>query len=140
MTSLADYLASMQRRRWQPGLLDCGIFLADWAIACGRPDPIADIRGTYDSARGFLRILRREDGFARSCAMRLQWIGAVATSSPAAGDLAVVLAPYAIEGGRIKRRPVGAICVSPTMRAVLTPDLGVVIAGLPVVSAWTLNG
>jgi len=140
--TLADYLASLSRRRWQPGVLDCGVFMADWAVVCGRPDPIADVRGSYSSERAFLRILRREGGFQASCAARLARIGAVAAISPSAGDFAVVLAPYAVKGGRIMRRPTGALCVSATRRAVITSDLGVVIAGeteLPLVAAWTFG-
>ncbi len=140
--TLADYLTSLTRRRWRPGVLDCGVFLADWAVACGRPDPIADVRGSYDSEREFMRILRREGGFMASCATRLARIGAVATTSPMAGDFAIVLAPYAIRRGKIQRRPAGAICVSADLHAVITSDLGVVIAGqteLPLLRAWTLK-
>ncbi|WP_315759297.1 MULTISPECIES: DUF6950 family protein [unclassified Bradyrhizobium] len=139
--TLADYLASLTARRWAPGMLDCGVFMADWAIACGRPDPIADVRGSYGSERGFLRILRREGGFAASCAARLAHIGAIEVSVPSAGDFAVVLAPYAVRRGKLQQRPTGAICVSPTQRAVITSDMGVVIAGeaeLSLVKVWRL--
>ncbi|WP_316188329.1 MULTISPECIES: DUF6950 family protein [unclassified Bradyrhizobium] len=143
MTLLLDYLASLAQRRWAPGVLDCGVFMADWVVACGRPDPIADVRGSYDSERGFLRILRREGGFEASCAARLARVGGVETADPAAGDLAVVLAPYAIRRGKLQLRPTGAICVNPAMRAVITSDLGLVIAGddaLPLMRAWKLDG
>jgi hypothetical protein len=139
--TLSEYLASLARRRWQPGKLDCGVFLADWLVACGHPDPIADVRGSYDSERGFLRVLRREGGFLAACAARLARIGAVETDRLTAGDIAVVMSPYAMESGRILRRPVGAIAVSETSCAVITSDLGVVIAGeaeLPLVRSWTL--
>jgi hypothetical protein len=74
--TLSEYLATLARRRWQPGTLDCGVFMADWLVACGHPDPIADVRGSYDSERGFLRILRREGGFERPPA-RGAWRGSV---------------------------------------------------------------
>lgn len=138
--SLADYLASLRNRKWQPGELDCGVFMADWVkLVCG-VDPIADVRGTYSSERQFRNILRREGGFETSCASRLGRAGYVETSSPSAGDLMVVLSPYAVRRGKTQYRPAGAICVSETMRAVITSDLGVVIAGelhLPMVKGWT---
>ena len=137
---LSDYLASLRGRRWQPGELDCGVFMADWVLkVCGR-DPIADVRGTYSSERQFLRIVRREGGFERACAARLAAVGFRETGTPAAGDITTVLAPYAQRRGKIQRRPTGAICVSTAERAVITSDMGVVISGdeaLPVINAWT---
>ncbi len=139
---LADYLAGLRVRRWQPGVFDCGIFMADWVLLrCGR-DPIADVRGAYRTERQFLRILRREGGFERSCAARLARAGFAETHAPQAGDLALVLSPYGRSGDVILRRPVGAIAVSATLRAVITSDLGVVIAdgatALPTIKAWTI--
>jgi hypothetical protein len=138
--SLADYLAGLRLRRWRPGELDCGVFMADWVRALTGRDPIADVRGTYRSERQFLRIVRREGGLETSCASRLEAVGFVETVVPRAGDLAVVLAPYAQRHGRIQRRPTGAILVSPAQRAVITSDMGIVIAGddaLPMRRAWT---
>jgi hypothetical protein len=143
MQSLADYLASLRHLKWQVGVLDCGVLMADWALkVCGR-DPIADIRGAYSSERGFLRIIRREGGFEACCAARLGAIGYVETAAPRAGDLVAVSAPYAERRGKVQRRPTGAIAVSEAMRAVITSDLGIVIAGddrLPLLKAWTFNG
>lgn len=140
--TLPDYLASLRQRRWRPGILDCGVFMADWVIQlCGR-DPIMDVRGTYSTEKHFQRILRDEGGLQAACAARLGAIGFRKTSVATAGDVMAVLAPYAIHLGAIQRMPTGAICVSETMRAVVTSDLGVVIAdeiALPTLSAWTVN-
>jgi hypothetical protein len=139
--TLADYLASLRKRRWQPGILDCGVFMADWAILrCGR-DPIADVRGTYSTEEQFQIILGREGGFLNSCRKRMNAIGMRRTRNPAEGDLMAVMAPYALLGGEIQSRPTGAICVNQAMRAVVTSDLGIVIADssrLPMVRAWSI--
>ena len=138
--SLAEYLAGLRQRRWQPGVLDCGVFMADWVVQfCGR-DPIADVRGTYATERQFLRIVRREGGFQAACAERLARVGFREAATPRAGDLMAVLAPFAQRRGKILRRPTGAITVNEAMRAVITSDLGVVIADaavLPTLKAWT---
>jgi hypothetical protein len=92
---LANYLATLRHRRWQPGQLDCGVFMADWVVAlCGR-DPIADVRGTYTTEKQFLRIVRREGGFEVAWASRLARVGFRETAAPAAGDIVTVLAPFA---------------------------------------------
>jgi hypothetical protein len=139
--ALAEYLASLRRRRWQPGILDCGVFMADWVVAlCGR-DPIADVRGSYSTEKQFLRILRGEGGFEKSCAARLAAVGFRDASSPLPGNIMTVLAPYRVRRGVIQRRPTGAICVSATMRAVVTSDMGIVIADekrLSMIKAWTI--
>jgi hypothetical protein len=138
--SLPDYLSGLARRRWQPGVLDCAILMADWVVARGLADPIADVRGTYSSERQFTRIVRREGGLIAACCARLAAIGLNETRTPAAGDLMVVLAPYAVRRGNIQRRPTGAIAVSAEQRAVATRDMGIVISdgnALPVIRAWT---
>jgi hypothetical protein len=140
---LADYLASLRKRRWQPGILDCGVFMADWVVQICGADPIADVRGSYSTEREFLRIVRGEGGFENSCASRLTAVGFVETRVPSQGDIMTVLAPYAKRKGKIQRRPTGAICVSDKMRAVITSDIGVVIsneAALPMLNAWTFRG
>jgi Domain of unknown function (DUF6950) len=138
--ALPDYLASLRLKRWQPGVLDCGVFMADWVREITGRDPIADVRGCYATERQFLRILRREGGFAASCVARLKAVGFRETATPGAGDLALVLAPYAIRRGKTQRRPTGAICVAADRFAVVTSDLGLVIAGrdqLPPLQAFT---
>jgi hypothetical protein len=137
--TLAEYLASMRARRWQPGLLDCGVFMADWVWRLTGIDPIADVRGSYSTEREFRRIVRHEGGLMVSCGRRLASVGFTETDKPGAGDIAIVLAPYAKRGDRMQRRPTGAICVSAGMRAVITSDMGLVIAGdagLPIARVW----
>jgi uncharacterized protein DUF6950 len=141
--SLADYLASLRHLRWKPGVLDCGIFMADWMVSRGARDPIADIRGAYASERQFLRIIRREGGFVGCCAGRLERIGMVETEEARPGDLVAVMAPYAERRGKVQRRPTGAIVVDAGKLAVVTSDMGIVLAGsdaLPILKAWTWNG
>jgi hypothetical protein len=138
--SLSDYLAAIGRRRWQPGVLDCGVFMADWVRAITGLDPIADVRGSYSTEKQFMRIVRREGGFEAAVARRLAAVGFHATAVATAGDIAVVLAPYAIRRGKIQHRPTGAIAVDATQRAVVTSDLGLVIAPLPQIMAYRHHG
>lgn len=142
VTSLADYLASMRGRKWRPGVLDCGVFLADWVLQLAGVDPIADVRGTYSTERQFLRIVRGEGGFEAACAARLGRAGFIEAPWPAAGDVLTVLAPYAVRRDKIQRRATGAIAVDASRRAVVTSDLGLVIAGageLPTLKVWTFK-
>jgi len=138
--TLADYLASFRGRRWQPGVFDCGVFMADWVCqVCGR-DPIADVRGSYRTEAQFQQILASEGGFLKSCARRMAAVGMRRTRTPHHGDLMVVMAPFDLVGDVIQRRPTGAIGVSKTMRAVITSDRGLVIAddaALPALRAWS---
>ena len=141
--TLAEYLRSMRDRRWKPGTLDCGVFMADWVRERMGVDPIADVRGTYDSERQFLRILRREGGFEASCAARLKAVGWKETKIPKAGDVIVVMAPYAVRRGETQRRPTGGLFVGTDMHAVMTSDLGLVVVKkelLPLIRAWTFHG
>lgn len=138
--TLADYLASTIKRRWKIGELDCSTFMADWAVARGRPDPIADVRGRYSTEREMLRIVRKQGGFLMACKARLEAIGMKETLVPQEGDIVAVKAPYAIRMGEIQRYPTGALCVASDRFVVVTSDLGLVIASpaeLPLLKAWT---
>ncbi|MDB5610375.1 MAG: hypothetical protein JWP25_7275 [Bradyrhizobium sp.] len=138
--SLAEYLASLRKKRWQPGILDCGVFMADWVMHLTGRDPIADVRGTYSSRREYRAIVRSEGGLLMASASRLLAAGLCETERVKAGDVLVVNAPFAVRFGKILCRPVGAICVSENQRAVVTSDIGLVIAGrmsLPTLRAWT---
>lgn len=138
-TALKLYLTSLSKHRWRPGEMDCGVFMADWVrMVCGC-DPIADVRGSYTTVEEFELILAAEGGFLRACAARLRRVGYQRTRMPSAGDIAAVMAPSVLDG-RVVMRPTGSICVSDRLRAVMTSDLGVVIAGedaLPLVRAFT---
>lgn len=129
---LSNYLAAICRRRWQPGAFDCAVFMADWVRELTGLDPIADVRGTYHTEQQFLRIVRREGGFEAAVGRRLGAVGFCRVGLDArAGDMAVVLAPYAVRRGRMQSRPTGAIAVDQDRCAVVTSDLGLVIAPLP---------
>jgi hypothetical protein len=139
VSMLPEYLDGVARRRFRPGELDCAIFMADWVVKMGHPDPIADVRGAYTTERQFVRMLHKEGGLIAACAARLAKIGMRETTIPSAGDLMCVAAPFAERRGKIQRRPTGAIAVSSTQWAVVTTDMGLVIssgAGLPMLMAW----
>lgn len=93
---LADFIADNNRRRWQPGQVDCCIVLADWAVCLGRQDPASHIRGTYDSDEGFRQIIAAHDGVVplvasciHKCGKRIQ--------HPSVGDIGVIGSPTNIK-------------------------------------------
>lgn len=140
--TLADYLAGIAKRRWKIGDLDCSTFMADWLIACGRPDPIADVRGRYATEKQMKRLVNGQGGFLAACGARLEVIGAREVDQPQPGDIVAVSAPYRVRRGKVQRRATGAIAVAPDRFAVITSDLGLVIhspAELPMLKAWTFD-
>ena len=44
---LDEFLAAHALLPWGWGTVDCSLVLADWAVACGRADPAAHLRGNY---------------------------------------------------------------------------------------------
>jgi hypothetical protein len=138
--TLPDYLDEVARRQFQPGSLDCAIFMADWIMQVTGLDPIADKRGAYSTADQYRELLKAEGGIVKACHTRALAVGLNETDNPKAGDPMLVNAPIQVGESRVIRFPVGAICVSETMRAVVTMDRGLVIAGsdvLPTIKAWT---
>jgi hypothetical protein len=134
--TLAQYLASVSNVRWKVRDSDCGVFMADWIRELTGRDPIADIRGTYKNERQMLRIIRAEGGFEASCAVRLAAVGMRETDAPKDGDVVNVMAPYAKRRGKVQSRATGGLFVG-GLQAVMTSDMGLVIAPLPLLKAWT---
>lgn len=135
--TLAEYLHSVASLRWKAGTLDCSVFMADWVRELTGRDPIADVRGKYTTDKQMWKIVRSEGGFEAACAARLSAVGMRETNNPQPGDVVMVNAPYAKRRGKIQSRPTGAIAVDGNKRAVMTSDMGLVVAPLPLLKAWT---
>lgn len=137
LMTLAEYFASIQKRRWKVGSLDCSVFMADWVREMTGRDPIADVRCKYTTDKQMWKIVRSEGGFEAACAARLAAVGLRETKTPRPGDITIVSAPYAERRGRIQARPTGAIYSHAGTNAVVTSDMGLVLAPLPTLRAWT---
>jgi hypothetical protein len=139
---LTDYFASVIARQWGYGTLDCSIFMADWVSERIGIDPMPDRRGNYSTEAEYRKLLKTEGGIIASCISRFTAIGMRETLEPKAGDVMLVSAPFAVRRGQVLRRPTGAICASATHHAVVTGDIGLVIADrgvLPMIRAWTFG-
>jgi len=135
---LSDYLDQVAARGFAYGDLDCCTLMADWLTWRGLPDAMADRRASYASYRQYRALMRAEGGIVASCGRRFAAVGLSALTVPVAGDVCLVKAPVLVRRDRIWWGVTGAIAVSDRLRAVVTPDAGLVIAELDVVSAWGL--
>ncbi|TBC36403.1 hypothetical protein ELH33_15355 [Rhizobium ruizarguesonis] len=87
---LALFLAAHNCRPWQPGQVDCCLFLADWAMWLGHPDPAAHLRGTYDSDEGFRSIIAAAGGVSPVVAACVASIGGKSLIDSAQGAVGVI--------------------------------------------------
>lgn len=62
--TLHEYLNNKARLRRDAGRQDCATFCADWIMARGLPDPMAEWRGTYTDEAQATGIYRDGDGLA----------------------------------------------------------------------------
>lgn len=88
--TLSDFFRAYERKPWQPGRVDCCLFVAAWVIWLGRPDPAEAWRGRYDCEDGFRDIIRRAGGLVplfEACANKVR---AKRVQYPSAGDVAVI--------------------------------------------------
>lgn len=135
---LSDYLTGVLRRRFGYGDLDCCTFMADWLVASGMQDPMADRRGSYATKREYRAAIRSEGGLIASCRRRLSEIGLREIETAVPGDVALVMAPLTVRrSGSVVWAPAGAIVVSDKLRAVVTPDAGLVVAPANTLLIWT---
>ncbi|ABD27174.1 conserved hypothetical protein [Novosphingobium aromaticivorans DSM 12444] len=84
MPDLGDFLVAASHRKHRYGEWDCCTFPADWCIANGWPDPMAEWRGGYIDASA------ADDGLLPLFAAGMFGSGIGATKEPVAGDVGVV--------------------------------------------------
>ena len=136
MTTLANYLNDVSCRRFAYGTTDCATLMADWLVRLGLSDSMADLRGTYSDRKGWRAVSRAERGLLASCRKRFAAVGLVETDKPAAGDVALIMAPVMMrDSSRVVFAPTGAICVDVTRRAFLTSH-GLRIRPMRTFAAW----
>lgn len=91
--TLSDFFRAHERKPWQPGQVDCCLFVADWALWLGRSDPAEGWRGSYDTEDGFRAIINAAGGLVplfEGCAAKVR---AKRVQCAAAGDVAVIGSP-----------------------------------------------
>ena len=87
---LADYLLAYGKKQWQPGRVDCCLFLAAWAIWLGHRDPADHLRGAYDSEDGFRVIVAASGGVVGVVDRCASAIGARRIPQASCGDIGVI--------------------------------------------------
>ncbi|AHG45131.1 hypothetical protein RLEG12_18650 [Rhizobium leguminosarum bv. trifolii CB782] len=87
---LTAFIATHNLRPWQSGQVDCCLFLADWAMWLGHPDPAAHLRGTYDTDDGFRAIIAAHHGVVPVVADCVATIGGKPLSAAAQGAVGVI--------------------------------------------------
>lgn len=82
--TLGEYLIAASRKKHVYGVHDCCTFPADWIVANGWPDPMADWRGGYVDASA------ARDGLAPLAASGLADVGMPLADVPIEGDVGVI--------------------------------------------------
>lgn len=90
LSPLDGFLERATARRFQWGVHDCALFVADWAIATRGADPAAKWRGRYRTERGAFAIIRAAGGLEALLDAGLAAIGGVRTEAPVRGDVGIV--------------------------------------------------
>lgn len=90
MTDLGEWLAAQGGRRREPGVWDCCAMPAEWAIECGRPDPMALWRGTYATDEEAEERIAEAGGLAALFAIGMDDAGIREVADPEMGDIGVI--------------------------------------------------
>lgn len=87
---LGPYLEELLGARRQAGIHDCCTLPANWAIACGRPDPMQRWRGTYLTDEEAERMIGDAGDLAMLFDVGMDDAGIREVSDPECGDIGVV--------------------------------------------------
>lgn len=129
MADLASFLSESVHTPFAWGRRDCCLWLADWLVALGRPDPAAHLRGRYSTERGCRRVLGREGGVLAVVGRCAQAAGLEPVTLAISGDVGVV----EVETAHGVRQA-GAICLG--RRWATLGEHGVVVAERTPLAAW----
>jgi hypothetical protein len=129
MTTLDGFLVAAARTPFAWGTHDCCLWLADWLVALGRPDPAAHLRDRYRTELGCARVLTREGGVLGVVAACAVNAGLARTACAVAGDVGVVQ----VETAR-GLRPAGGIFLG--RRWASLGEAGLVVAERVPLAAW----
>lgn len=89
--TLGDYLEEAGRKPWRDGEHDCATFPADWAVLCGRDDPMARWRGAYATADEAQAVIAAAGGLETVWALGCAEAGIPeAEGEPQAGDIGII--------------------------------------------------
>ncbi len=134
--TLPEYLAGLARKKFEYGVTDCLMILADWVIIRRGVDPAAAWRGKYHDEASCRAALVAGGGLVRCIEIGIAPLGIPRTNEPKRGDFALVSAPVMRGNTRVLRRA-GGLCVSEHRWAVMS-DTGLLIADFRPVTAWAL--
>lgn len=95
--TLADYLDSCCRRRWEWGTHDCTLFAADWVRHATGIDSAAEWRGRYATADECRALLAAAGGLECVVRRAMAAAGFQETPAPEDGDVGLISAPTAID-------------------------------------------
>jgi hypothetical protein len=88
--SLAEFLAQATRTPFAWGRRDCCLWVADWLVARGHPDPAARLRGRYATEAEAERALFWSGGLVRVVEGAALGLGLAPTEAPVAGAIGLV--------------------------------------------------
>ncbi len=84
------FKAAYDQKPWQPGIVDCCLALASWAIWLGHSDPADHLRGRYSDEDGFRGIIEGHGGVQPLVGYCCSKISAKRVQHPMCGDIAVI--------------------------------------------------
>lgn len=84
--TLGEYIKSASAKQFDWGAHDCSTFCADWRVARGHADPMADIRGLYHDEASAEGVIYDGGGLLRLWTERMP----EPDKNPIAGAIAVV--------------------------------------------------
>ncbi len=132
--TLREFLSLPHRFMWGgEGGDDCLMFCASWVAEVTGVDPVAEFRGTYDSAEGAMAIIDRNGGMVALVDAVAKRAGLKRTDNPQTGDIGIIIAPSGLDD---RMKEIGAIRYGPNWAA-LGPS-GVVGKKVDFVAAWRL--
>ncbi len=129
--TLAEYLLGLGGSARVAGKHDCCTFPANWAIACGGPDPMALWRGTYATEAEGEALISEAGGLAALFARGMEAADLVEVERPEEGDIGVV---------SLLGEEAGAIFTG--KRWAFVADRGIACASLPreaVLKCWRVT-
>ena len=134
MMTLAEFLRAAHGRPFRWGDCDCALWVCERIAQVRGVDPGAIYRGTYATARGCRRVLRRNGGLLElaTCRFAAAGLDQIAAAAATAGDAVCVAAPFGATLGLV-------VAPGAVPRVAMKTERGVLVSALhPILRAWRI--
>lgn len=90
MPDLSEFIAKSRKRQWQPNVMDCCAWPAEWVMLNGHPDPMTRWRGAYATEAEAEALIAEAGALEGLWRIGMGDVGLPEVDTPEKGDIGLI--------------------------------------------------